>query len=343
MQQATNMTGEGEEYVGQLARVWDEKSGQLVAYQLARWMLTEGQVRQASGLNISRCDTEQWLAPIKPHLQHLAAASSAGTSLEANLKHHHHRHRQRLRLYGAQDRALKQFLKKLEEEMTEASMERRKHAKQLMVFFGAAGFGTQGGWGADAVLRACCKVVCRPRGTERVVLVDEHRTSRAPCSSQEATRPAASEPGPSTPPPAKHSRRTKAEQAAEPTQPTKGKGKAKGRAAKPNPGPGSLAQWAAMPRSIGPAISYRTQGAPALPSSIPQTALTYTIEGHSQSLPDSPALMATGSEAQTPHIAMPAHSSATACPTIVCHGLAVASTAWQLSVLPSEVCLAATV
>ncbi|GFH13395.1 hypothetical protein HaLaN_27723 [Haematococcus lacustris] len=42
------------------------------------------------------------------------------------------------------------------------------------------------------------------------------------------TQPAASQPGPSIPPPAK---RTKAEQAAEPTQPTKGKGKAKGKAA----------------------------------------------------------------------------------------------------------------
>ncbi|KAJ9512212.1 hypothetical protein QJQ45_012765 [Haematococcus lacustris] len=58
--------------------------------------------------------------------------------------------------------------------------------------------------------------------------------TKAPCS-LEATQPAASEPGPSTPPPAKHSKRTKAEQAAEPTQPTKGKGKAKGKAAKANP------------------------------------------------------------------------------------------------------------
>ncbi|KAJ9534078.1 hypothetical protein QJQ45_002061 [Haematococcus lacustris] len=162
--------------------------------------------------------------------------------------------------------------------------------------------GTGGGWGADAVLRACCKVVCRPRGAGqrrgRVVLVDEHRTTRvssavnglqpceeeldheqptrhagwkppagqveqhlvrpawsqqrgqpvrglmwcpvvaprkppqAPRSSQAATQPAASEPGPSTPPPAKRSKRTKAEQAAEPTQPTKA---AK---AKPAPQPG---------------------------------------------------------------------------------------------------------
>ncbi|KAJ9523839.1 hypothetical protein QJQ45_020023 [Haematococcus lacustris] len=124
------------------------------------------------------------------------------------------------------------------------------------------------------------KVVCWPRGTDqrrgRVVLVDEHRTTRvssavngkqpceeeldheqptscagwkppagqverrlppqAPLSSQAAAQPAASEPGPSTPPPAKRSKCTKAEQAAEPTQPTKGKGKAA--IVKPAPQPG---------------------------------------------------------------------------------------------------------
>ncbi|KAJ9513446.1 hypothetical protein QJQ45_006095 [Haematococcus lacustris] len=88
------------------------------------------------------------------------------------------------------------------------SMERHGRAKQLVVFLGTPGIGTQGGWGADAVLRACCKV--------------------------EATQPAATEPGPSTPPAAKH---TKAEQAAKPAEPTKGKGKAKGNAAKAKPAP----------------------------------------------------------------------------------------------------------
>ncbi|KAJ9507217.1 hypothetical protein QJQ45_004783 [Haematococcus lacustris] len=58
-----------------------------VADQLCRWELTKGQLRQASGLNNARCDTQRWLAPIQPHLKHLAAASSAGTSLEASLKH----------------------------------------------------------------------------------------------------------------------------------------------------------------------------------------------------------------------------------------------------------------
>ncbi|KAJ9509093.1 hypothetical protein QJQ45_001586 [Haematococcus lacustris] len=301
--------------------VWDERSGQLIADQLAQWKLTKGQVKHDSGLNNARRNTERWLAPIKPHLQHLAAASSAGTSLVANLKHitvtlatwdavwevylDPKWARQRLRLYGAQDRALEQFFKKLEEDMAEVSIERHGRAKQLVVFFGAASIGTGGGWGADAVLRACCKVVCRPRGAGqrrgRVVLVDEHRTTRvssavngqqpceeelnqglptrpagwkppegqveprllrpawsqqrdqpvrglmwcpvvaprkppqAPRRSQEASQPAASKPGPSTPPPAKRSKFIKAEPAAEPI---KGKGKGKAAKAKPAPQPG---------------------------------------------------------------------------------------------------------
>ncbi|KAJ9513334.1 hypothetical protein QJQ45_001363 [Haematococcus lacustris] len=254
--------------------VWDPMTGQLQADQLRRWKLTKGEVKHGSGLNNARRDTERWLAPIKPHLQHLAAASSAGTSLEANLKHitvtlatwdavwevylDPKWAEQRLRLYGAQDRTLEQFFKKvrvggwegvwvgglciemwwvghrvkewltvscltwcdhvshpvcalcawlqLEEGMAEVSMERHGHAKQLVVFFGAASIGTRGGWGADAVLRACCKVVCRTRGTDqlrgRVVLVDEHRTTRVssavngqqPCERQlnkrRPTRPA---------------------------------------------------------------------------------------------------------------------------------------------------------
>ncbi|KAJ9520554.1 hypothetical protein QJQ45_007403 [Haematococcus lacustris] len=68
-------------------------------------------------------------------------------------------------------------------------------------------------------------------------VVAPRKPPQAPCSSQEATPPAASEPGPSTPPPAKRSKRTEAEQAAEPTQPAKGKGKGKGKAAKAKPAP----------------------------------------------------------------------------------------------------------
>ncbi|KAJ9521338.1 hypothetical protein QJQ45_001288 [Haematococcus lacustris] len=63
------------------------------------------------------------------------------------------------------------------------------------------------------------------------------RPSQAPCNSQVTTQPATSEPGPSTAMPAKCSKRTKAEQASEPTQLTKGKGKAKGKAAEAKPTP----------------------------------------------------------------------------------------------------------
>ncbi|KAJ9508533.1 hypothetical protein QJQ45_012068 [Haematococcus lacustris] len=70
----------------------------------------------------------------------------------------------------------------VQKDMAEVSMQRHGRAKQLVVLLGIASIGTGGGWGADAVLRACCKVVCRRRGTDqlrgRMVLVDEHHTSR---------------------------------------------------------------------------------------------------------------------------------------------------------------------
>ncbi|KAJ9515939.1 hypothetical protein QJQ45_016887, partial [Haematococcus lacustris] len=62
----------------------------------------------------------------------------------------------------------------------------------------------------------------------------------ATAPSQPGRLTAASEPGPSTPPPAKRSKHTKAEQVAEPTQPTKGTGK--GRDAKPKTAPQS-SRW----------------------------------------------------------------------------------------------------
>ncbi|KAJ9531782.1 hypothetical protein QJQ45_021935 [Haematococcus lacustris] len=319
--------------------------------QMRRWKLTKGEVKHASGLNNARRDTERWLAPIKPHLQHLAAASSAGTSLEANLKHitvtlatwdavwevylDPKWARQRLRLYGAQDRALEQFFNKVRvgswrERWRSLSMKRHKRAMQLVVFFGAATIGTAGGWGADAVLRACRKVVCRPRGPDqlrgRVVLVDEHRTSRvssavngkqpceveldklsatrpagwkppagqvepcllrpawsqqrdqpvrglmwcpvvaprkppqAPRSSQAATQPAASEPGPNTPPPAKRSKPA--------AEPTKGKGKGKAARAKPAPQPG---RW--LDRDCNAALNMQRIGESKLPCPLCRAAV----------------------------------------------------------------------
>ncbi|KAJ9531301.1 hypothetical protein QJQ45_006745 [Haematococcus lacustris] len=75
------------------------------------------------------------------------------------------------------------------------------------------------------------------RGLMWCSIVAPRKPPQAPRSSQEASQPATSELGPSTSPPAKRSKRTQAEQAAEPTQPTKGKGKAKGKPAKAKPAP----------------------------------------------------------------------------------------------------------
>ncbi|KAJ9505753.1 hypothetical protein QJQ45_013015 [Haematococcus lacustris] len=99
----------------------------------------------------------------------------------------------------------------LEREMAEWLMKGYERAKQLVVFFATAGIGTGD---VGALVRV-------------EVLI--HTISW----SQEATQPAASEPGPSIPPPAKRSNRIKAEQAAEPTQPTEGKGKAEGKPTQP--------------------------------------------------------------------------------------------------------------
>ncbi|KAJ9512418.1 hypothetical protein QJQ45_012963 [Haematococcus lacustris] len=78
------------------------------------------------------------------------------------------------------------------------------------------------------------------RGLMLSLVMAPRKPPQAPCSSQEATQPAASEPGPSTPSPAKRSKRTTTEQAAEPTQPTNGEGKGMATKAKPAP---QLGRW----------------------------------------------------------------------------------------------------
>ncbi|GFH08865.1 3-phosphoshikimate 1-carboxyvinyltransferase [Haematococcus lacustris] len=90
-----------------------------------------------------------------------------------------------MRLCGAQEKVLERYFKMLEEEAAMVSQQRWGTRKQLVVFFGNAGIGTWGGWGAKAVLQACRKVVERAnsgRPTDRlpgkVVTVDEFRTSR---------------------------------------------------------------------------------------------------------------------------------------------------------------------
>ncbi|KAJ9518004.1 hypothetical protein QJQ45_004334 [Haematococcus lacustris] len=83
-----------------------------------------------------------------------------------------------------------------------------------------------------AVLRGCKKTSRKLMAhfQLRAGVHSQLRPPQAPRSSQEASQPAASEPGPSTPPAAKRSKRTKAEPAAEPN-------KAQGKAAKAKPAP----------------------------------------------------------------------------------------------------------
>ncbi|KAJ9532527.1 hypothetical protein QJQ45_010600 [Haematococcus lacustris] len=145
-------------------------------------------VRTASG---ARHNTQRWNENIKLELQHLAAATPAGTSLVAIQRHvavtlatwdtvweeylHPQWAAQLMRLHGAQEKVLERYFKGT----------RWGTRKQLVVFFDNAGIGTGGGWGAKAVLQACRKVVERANSgkpTDRVpgkvVTVDEFRTSR---------------------------------------------------------------------------------------------------------------------------------------------------------------------
>ncbi|KAJ9519479.1 hypothetical protein QJQ45_000572 [Haematococcus lacustris] len=267
----------GQSKLGRRRGVWDKKFGQLVEDQLARW---KGQVRRAKCGPRASSQLSPHLPGGQPKARH-RHPGHLGAVWEVYLDPKWAR-QQVGKAVRSPGPGTEQRFKKLEKEMAELSMKRQYRAKQLWVFLGAAGIGTGGGWGGDVVLRACCKVVCWPRGQDqrrgRVVLVDEHRTNRLssavngqqPCDrpadsqegqvelrllrpawsqqreqlvrdlmwcpidakrkvpqppcSQEATQPSASEPEPSTPPPAKCSKRTKAKQTIEPTRPTKAKG-----------------------------------------------------------------------------------------------------------------------
>ncbi|KAJ9508848.1 hypothetical protein QJQ45_028163 [Haematococcus lacustris] len=166
-----------------------------------RSKLTRSQVQHDSGLIQARHNTQRWNDNVKLELQHLAAATPAGTSLVAIQRHvavtlatwdavwgeylHPKWAEQRMRLHGAQEKVLERYFKKLEEEAASVSQQEWGADKQLVVFFGNAGIGTRGGWGAKAALQACRKVVERPNSGKptdrvpgRVVTVDEFCTSR---------------------------------------------------------------------------------------------------------------------------------------------------------------------
>ncbi|KAJ9509112.1 hypothetical protein QJQ45_001600 [Haematococcus lacustris] len=85
------------------------------------------------------------------------------------------------------------------------------------------------------------------RGLVWCPVVAPRKPPQAPRSGQAATQPAASEPGPSTPPPAKRSKPA--------AEPTKGKGKGKAAKAKPAPQPG---RW--LDRDCNAALNMQRSG-----------------------------------------------------------------------------------
>ncbi|KAJ9526558.1 hypothetical protein QJQ45_017673 [Haematococcus lacustris] len=203
-------------------------------------------------------------AAIQPQLQQLAAATLAGTTLGGLHAHvlalkatwdalweeylNPRWRRQRLALHHAQERIIESFCKKSLElkaatvgkgHVADLIEEADKHRRLL-------GMKKQGS------LQDTLPMPCRMRHAVHVCrwleqwqqpptppvpghpVVAPRKPPQAPRSSQAATPAAASEPGPSTPPPAKRSKRTMAEPAAEPT---KGTGKAQGKAAEAKPAP----------------------------------------------------------------------------------------------------------
>ncbi|GFH21532.1 uncharacterized protein HaLaN_18857, partial [Haematococcus lacustris] len=131
----------------------------LYAIYVNRSKLTRSQVQHDSGLIQARCNTQRWNDNIKLELQHLAAATPAGTSLVAIQRHvavtlatwdavwgeylHPKWAEQRMRLHGAQETVLERYFMKLEEEAASMSQQEWGTHKQLVVFFGSASIGTR--------------------------------------------------------------------------------------------------------------------------------------------------------------------------------------------------------
>ncbi|GFH19698.1 uncharacterized protein HaLaN_16689, partial [Haematococcus lacustris] len=91
--------------------------------------LTRSQVQHDSGLIQARLNSQRWIDNIKLKLQHLAAATPAGTSLVAIQRHvavtlatwdgvlgeylHPKWAEQKMRLHGAQEKVLERYFKKV--------------------------------------------------------------------------------------------------------------------------------------------------------------------------------------------------------------------------------------
>ncbi|GFH09966.1 hypothetical protein HaLaN_05201 [Haematococcus lacustris] len=113
---------------------------------------------------------------------------------------------------------------------------------------------------------ACSKQRDQPmRGLLWCPVVAPRTLPQAPCS-QAATQPTALEPEPSTPPPAKRRKRTKAEQAAEPTQPT-------ARLPKPSEHHSQAAHWGEQVAAAGAVLLARPGSAASQGQGVPWPGL----------------------------------------------------------------------
>ncbi|KAJ9506826.1 hypothetical protein QJQ45_030406, partial [Haematococcus lacustris] len=140
----------------------------------------------------ARRKSKRWNDNVKLELQHLVAATPAGTSLVAC-------QRQVTVRPATWDAVWGEYLHPkmlgalcalcaLPPSCHEAAIMSQRWwstRKQLVVLFGDAGTGTLGGWGTKAVLQACRKMVERPTSSKppdrlpgKVATVDEFRTSQ---------------------------------------------------------------------------------------------------------------------------------------------------------------------
>ncbi|GFH10745.1 uncharacterized protein HaLaN_06114 [Haematococcus lacustris] len=146
-----------------------------------RSKLTRSQVQHDSGLIQARRNTQRWNDSIKLELQHLAAATPAGTSLVAIQRHvavtlatwdavwgeylHPKWAEQKMRLHGAQETVLERYFMKLEEEAASVSQQEWGTRKQLAAVIQASGRAltwdvlTQAMPYTDAVVREAARLV----------------------------------------------------------------------------------------------------------------------------------------------------------------------------------------
>ncbi|KAJ9509703.1 hypothetical protein QJQ45_011304 [Haematococcus lacustris] len=234
----------------------------------------EPKLPKPQGLIQARRNSQRRNDNVKLELQHLAAATPAGTSQVAIQRHvavtlatwdavwgeylHPKWAEQRMRLCGSQEKVLERYFNEVVERPNSGRPTDRLPRKVVTV----DEFCTSRVSSAMKSPQPCEEELdrskpTRPKGCKQQPGQVQNRLLRSAWSKRfEAPWRNASEeaaqyrsksrirlkarhcqPGPSTPLPAKRGKGTEAEQAAEPIQPTRGKGKAQGKAAKAKPAP----------------------------------------------------------------------------------------------------------